>query len=330
MYYLNDSPLSASLYVRDNQQALSFLISQITFLEAEVYRVQYPDIIYPRLISVDTAAGEWAKSVTYFGLDRVGEADWFDGMANNMPMADINRFKREQGIEMAGIGYRYTLEEIGQAMMIPGLNLTSERAEAARRAYEEFVDRMVRIGDTRKNVTGLFNNASVTITTSPSNGSGSSPLWVNKTADQMIADVQNMLTSVYEGSRTVEMADTVLLPISCMQLLANTRVPNTYGNALEYLMKYNLYTQTTGAPLTILSTLNLNNAGTNGVARAVAYRNDRRIVKLHLPMPHRFLPVWQTGPTTFDIPGIFRIGSVEIRRPMAFSYLDGIATGDPA
>ena len=227
-------------------------------------------------------------------------------------------------IEMAGIGYRYTLEELGTAMMIPGLNLSTERAEASRRAYEEFIDRLARFGDTRKAITGLFNNAYVTRTSAIADGSGSSALWANKTADQMIRDVQGALTQVYQGSLTVEMADTVLLPIAQMQLLANTRVPNTYGNALDYLAKYNLYTNQTGAPLSLLGVLNLDTAGLGGTARMVAYRRDPNVVKLHIPMPHRFLPVWQTGPMTYDIPGIFRVGSVEVRRPGAVAYVDGI------
>lgn len=279
------------MYVRDMQQALSFLISQVSYLEAEVYRIQYPDIIYPQLVPVDTSASEWAKSVTYFSIDKVGSADWFDGMGTDMRMADINRAKFEQGIEMAGIGYRYTLEELGQAMMIPGLNLSTERAAAATRAYQEFMDKVARVGDTRKNMTGLFNNANVTVIEAAPTGSGSSTLWANKTADQMITDVQAALTGVYTGSLTVEMADTVLLPIAQMQLLANTRIPNTYGNALDYLMKYNLYTQTTGAPLTIRGVLNLDTAGHAASSRMVAYRKDPQVVKLHLPMPHRFLPV---------------------------------------
>lgn len=41
-------------------------------------------------------------------------------------------------------------------------------------------------------------------------------------------------------------------------------------------------------------------------------------------MPHRFLPVWQTGPMWFDVPGIFRFGGLEIRRPGAARYVDGI------
>jgi hypothetical protein len=56
----------------------------------------------------------------------------------------------------------------------------------------------------------------------------------------------------------------------------------------------------------------------------VAYRRDPMVVKLHIPMIHRFLPVWQTGPIVYDIPGIFRVGSVEVRRPGAMAYVDGI------
>jgi hypothetical protein len=317
------------MFLADNQQALGFLLQQTTYIEAEVYRIQYPEIIYPQLVPIDTSANEWAKTVTYFSLDKVGHADWFSGMATDMRFADVNRNRFEQGIEMAGIGYRYTLEEIGQAMMVPGLNLTAERAEAARFSYEQFMDRIAQTGSTAKGFTGLINNAYVTQADAIANGSGNSSLWVNKTADQMIADVQGALTGVYQGSNTVEMADTVLLPIAAMQLLANTRVPNTFGNALDYLAKYNLYTHTTGAPLTVRGWLGLDTAGVplNGGSssgRMVAYRRDPRVVKLHVPMPHRFLPVWQTGPVTFDIPGIFRTGSVEVRRPQAMYYLDGI------
>lgn len=308
----------------DSQQALGFLLQQTSYIESEVYRIQYPDIIYPQLIPIDTSAGEWAKSVTYFSLDKVGEADWFDGFATDMRIADVNRAKHEQGIEMAGIGYRYTLEEIGQAMMIPGMNLTSERAESARRAYEEFVDKLVRVGNTPKGLKGMFNNSTVTRVDAIADGTGASALWTTKTADQIIRDVQGALTGVYEGSLTVEMADTVLLPIDAINTLSITRIPNTPTTALEYLARNNLYTFTTGQPLMIRGVLNLDTAGNGGVGRMVAYRRDPRVLKLHIPMVHRFLPVWQTGPITFDIPGIFRVGSVEIRRPGAMRYVDGI------
>ncbi len=308
----------------DSQQALGFLVQQTSYIESEVYRIQYPDIIYPQLIPIDESAGEWTKSITFFSLDKVGEAAWFSGMATDMRIADVNRARHEQGVEMAGIGYRYTLEELGQAMMVPGLNLTNERAESARRAYEEFMDKLVRFGDTSKSLTGLFNNANVTRVDIIADGTGSSPNWSAKSADQIIRDVQSALTGVYDGSLTVEMPDTILLPIAAMEILSITRIPNTPITALAYLAANNLYTFTTGQPLMIRGVLDLNTAGKGGVGRMVTYRRDPRVLKLHLPMRHRFLPVWQTGPITFDIPGIFRTGSVEIRRPGAMRYSDNV------
>jgi hypothetical protein len=56
----------------------------------------------------------------------------------------------------------------------------------------------------------------------------------------------------------------------------------------------------------------------------IAYRKDPEIIKIHVPMPHRFLPVWQRGPLVYDVPGIFRTGGLEIRRPGAMRYVDGI------
>jgi hypothetical protein len=189
------------------------------------------------------------------------------------------------------------------------------------------MDKLAYTGDTNKGFTGLINNASVTILQAAATGTGSSKLWSTKTADQMITDVQAALSGVYEGSNTVEMADTVLLPIDAIQQLSIARIPNTPAPALEYLSKNNLYSHTTGAPLTIRGVLGLGTAGAGNVGRMVAYRKDPRVLKLHVPMPHRFLPVWQTGPMTFDVPGIFRTGSVEIRRPSAVRYVDGITDG---
>jgi hypothetical protein len=243
-----------------------------------------------------------------------------------LPLADVERTKHEHGIEMAGIGYRYTLEELGQAMMVPGTNLTTERAEAARRAYEEFVDDKAINGDTEKNWTGLINDPNVTIVDAAATGTGGSAAWENKTADQILADVNDALSGVYTASQTVEMADTVLVPVAEFSRIATIRLENTTMTALEFLMRFNVYTAQTGQPLMIRAVRGLENAGEGGdVGRMVVYRRDPRVLKLHIPMPHRFLPVWQTAPITFDIPGIFRLGGLEIRRPGAVRYVDGIS-----
>lgn len=85
-----------------------------------------------------------------------------------------------------------------------------------------------------------------------------------------------------------------------------------------------MYTAETGTPLMIRGVRGLDSAGASGNGRAIAYSRDPEGVKIHIPMTHRFLPVWQTGPIVFDVPGIFRLAGLEIRRPGAFRYADGV------
>lgn len=316
------------MFSADAQQAaLSFLVQQTSHIEPEVYKIRYPDIQYPQLIPVDTSANEWAKSITYYSMDQVGRAKWFNHMANDIPKADVTREKHETAVEMAAIGYGYTLEELGQALMIPGLNLSSDRASAARRAYEEFVDDVALRGDTGKNITGLINDATVAQSLAAANGNGNSTTWDDKTGDQVAADINAAITGMYTSTLTIEIADTILLPIAAMTSLATRRL-NTEGGTdttiLSWLQKNNVYTMQTGQALTIRGVRGLETAGVGGNGRMVVYRRDPQVLKMHIPMPHRFLPVWQTGPMSFDVPGIFRLGGLEIRRPKAVRYVDGV------
>jgi len=312
----------------DAQQALGFLRSQTAYIEPQVVEVQYPDIQYPDLIPIDTSAFEWAKSVTYFSSDKVGQAGWFHHYAKDVHVADVVRSKHEVGIEMADIGYRYTLEELGQAMMIPGMNLSAERALAAKRAYEEFVDKIALYGDGGKNFSGVINYPGVTRVDAPvtTGDTGNSSGWETKTADQMLADVNAILSGVWINSLTVEMANTLLLPLQALNIAATKRIPDTEITVLDFILRKNVYTLQTGQQLMVRGVRGLETAGTGSTGRMVAYRRDPQVLKMHIPMTHRFLPVWQTGPLVFDVPGIFRLGGLEIRRPGAVRYMDGILT----
>lgn len=317
--------MGPALSFGDQQAALSFLVSQITHIEAEVYRIQYPDIQYPDLIPVDTSAPEWVKSITFFSMDRTGRAEWLNHNAKDIAIADLIRDKHESTVEMAGVGYRYTLEEIGQAMMMQ-INLTTEKAEAARRAYEEFVDDFAIRGDTTRNMTGLINDPNVLIVNAPTDGSDGGSTFDNKTGAQITRDLNSLLSGIYTDSRTIEMADTLLLPVGVFTDLATVQMSTASDiSVLEWFQRYNVFTATTGQPLMIRGVRGLETADASGFGRAVAYRRDPQVLKMHIPMVHRFLPVWQTGPLIFDVPGIFRIGGVEIRRPSAVRYLDGVS-----
>ena len=314
------------IYSRDAQQiAYNYVVNQNTAIEATVVKMQYPDVQYPDLVPVDSATGnEWVKSITYLSQDMFGRADWFHHTALDVPLADLSREKFERGIEMAAIGYRWTVEEVASAMNTPGLNLTADKATACRRAYEEFVDDIALRGNAAKSMQGLINSSAVSATTAPADGSAGSTTWATKTNEQVIRDINTALTGIAQGTNWLYYADTVLLPPAVLVGMAGRMFQNQPITLLDWIKKYNVLTVQTGRAITLAGVRGLETAGLGGITRMVAYRRDPQVLKMWIPMRHKFLPVWQRGPLVFDVPGIFRVGGVEIRMPAAMRYLDGI------
>jgi len=91
------------MFAFDAQQALGFLVAQTSQIEAQAYEIQYPDIQYPSLVPVDTSANPWAKSVTFFSTDKLGQAAWHNALAKDVPLADVERNRSEQPVELAAI-----------------------------------------------------------------------------------------------------------------------------------------------------------------------------------------------------------------------------------
>jgi hypothetical protein len=303
----------------DAQAALGFVLAQTSHIERQVNEIVYPDIQYPMLVPVDTSAPEWVKSVTYFSQNKFGAAQWLNGNADDIPRAGTERTKFETEVHMAGIGYGYGLEEINQASML-GINLAAEDAMAARRAYEEFVERIALTGDTAKSMTGLINSATVT---AAANASGK--LWSASTPAEILNDVNQALIGQFTGTLFTSMADTVLMPYSRYLSISSRMVgTDSSESILNWLLRNNAYTAQTGRPLMIRAIRGLDTAGGSGSARMVSYRRDPSVVKLHIPMPHRFLPAFQASPTRVEVVGIFRLGGVDWRRPKEAAYTDGI------
>ncbi|KRG47350.1 hypothetical protein ARC20_03195 [Stenotrophomonas panacihumi] len=308
----------SAIPVIDAQAALGFVIAQASIIEPGVYRTVYPDVQYRDLIPVDTSGSEFATSVTYFSSDQYGKADWINGNADDIPRAGTTRSKFETPVYTAGIGYGYGWEEIGRAQML-GINLPSEDAMAARRAAEELVDRVALQGDSQKGFSGLFNATNVTPVAAPTGS------WNTATPDQIVADMNASLLNVFNGTNTTSIADTLLVPWSKYLAIATRKMSdNSDATILQWFLANNVYNAATGRQLTVRGLRGLDTAGAGGVARLIAYRKDPNVLKLHMPMPHRFLPVYQSGPLRWDIPGVMRLGGLDVRLPKDVVYLDGI------
>lgn len=301
----------------DAQAATGFVRSQTTHVEAAVNETVYPDIQYPALIPVDTSAHPFAQTVTYVSSDKYGKADWINGNADDIPMAGSELAENKTAVYTAGIGYGYGWEEVNVAMMM-GRSLSNDDAMAARRAYEEMVDRVALAGDASKNFQGLIDNSAVTA------ASVTTGDWATATEDQILADVNEVLLGITTDTKESSMANTLLLPYEKLSYLASNRLGDTGLTILDFLRRNNVVTAMGGQELTIRTVRGLSTAGAGDTARMIAYRRDPMVLKLHIPMPHRFLPVYQDGPLHWLVPGVFRLGGLDIRRPKEVRYGDGL------
>lgn len=318
----------------NDAQALAFVQGQAYKVNQTIYETRYPDWDFGRLVFVDTSGPAWAPGILTYTSDLSGRANWQSGYAKDIPLADVSQDMQTKNFHLAAIGYQYNIEEVNTAIQIGG-SLSDRRARAARLAYTKFMYDLTLKGSAEKGLGGLINYPGVPVVAIPADGTGGVTYWVNaagvgtKTPAQIVRDTNLLLQGISLATFEAEMADTILLPVEAFNYIAATPyAATTMETILSFIQRTNIYTMQTGRPLTIRTVRELGTTGvapSAGTGRIVAYKNDQEYVKLHLPMPHQFLPVYQDGPLNWAVPGIFRTGGVELLTTAAFRYGDGIS-----
>jgi len=305
----------------DKQAGFDFVQSQLAHVEQQVYKQRLPEIRYRSLngsglIPIDTTANPWSKTIVSYAMESVGKAKWTTDRATEINVVGTGMSDNSTPVYMADIGYDYGMEEVEHARML-GHNLTADKAMVAFQVSERFIDTVAFEGDASKNFQGLLNHSAVTAAGATTGG------WDTATETQILADVNDVIMGIYNATNSVAIADTLLLAPDRFAILASRQLVGTTMTLLEYIRKNNAYTALTNQPLDIRTIRGLETAGVGGVSRMVAYRNDPTVLKLHIPMPHRFLPLEVKG-LLYQVPGIFRVGGLDIRLPKEVRYADGI------
>lgn len=323
--------------------ALNFLRQQTRVLSPRAFNVEYDIVDYQSLVPVNTDYPEWASGVDFQVSDLAGAAKWQSGWAEDVSKADVNLINVGVDFAMYSVGYGYNIEEIGKAQHA-GFPLNARKAVAARQAADIFAAETAMYGGGHTGWTGLINMAGVTPVLSPDTGTGSARNWVNangvgqKTPEQIIAELNALIMGppTSSGVLTSLLGNTVLLPPLVYQYIATTPYGVTSPNLsiLQYFMQNNVYTIRTGQPLVIRELPALSTAATAsgvvGQGRAIGYRNSQDSLELPMPMPFRFLDVHQSGPMSWNIPGIGRVGQLTLLRDGAVRYADGVSPAPAA
>ena len=235
--------------------------------------------------------------------------------------------KTAQPLNLWEMELKYSIPELESAIKV-GRPIDQQKFEGLNLKHQMDIDQVVYVGDSTMGMTGFHNNALVTVSTAVAGGGGSTH-WAAKTPNEILADVNTILTNTWAQSGYSVIPDRLIIPPAQYGILVS-QVVSTAGNisTLKFLEENNLAAQR-GGRLEIYPCkwgIGMGVGGTpqvlGTVDRAIAYSKD--------PLRARY-PMTPLQKTPIQYQGIYhvttyycRLGQMEFIYPSTFSYLDAI------
>lgn len=294
-----------------------FFAQQLEYVKSKTYDEKLANLYAAKLFPVSTEADPGAESISYESYGLVGLAKLISGYADDLPRADIKGTKVTVNIFTIGTSYGYSTQDIRSAKM-KGLPLSARKAVAARRANDTAVNKIAFKGDADKNIVGVLDNPNITRHVLKNDGTGSSTKWVDKTPEQVLRDLNDVVNGIVDLTNNVEIPDTIVLPIKQFNYISNTIVPETGGESiLVNFKKNNQYIKN------VVSAPEMKGAGSGGEDAMLVYRKDINAVSLEIPMAYtQHAP--QARNLEFVVPCESRTAGVIVYYPLSMAIAVGI------
>jgi len=296
----------------------AFFKRQTEYVKSKTYDKKYRNLKAKSMIPVSTEAPSGSQFITWYSYSKIGLAKIIASYAHDFPRVDIYGEENTAKVYGQGASYGYSIVEIRRAQRA-GMNLSTKRAEAARRAIEELQDKLAWDGDSDYNIQGLIDYPGITEATLTTGTGGNT--WDLKTPDEIVADVTALRNAVSVPTRGVEEIDTIILPREQYNIIADTRMTDGDSKTiLSYLLE-NIRKQVPSfmiAPVDRLDT-----AGDGGVTRMMGYVKDPDHLVQEIPQMFEQFEADKKG-MEYEIPCHAEHGGVVVYYPESVAYMDGI------
>lgn len=281
-----------------------YFARQLEYIYPEVLRAKLPTLNAMRLFPVDTSVPAGAESFTQRMLEPLGVAEWISNEADDLPFVDVAGTEDLFRLKECGAAYKYTIGDIARGSLT-GVNLSTERGIAARRAVEEKQNRTFWYGDASVGIYGVVNYPYTPRFVF------SNPISPATSADDIIAEINSFVSSVVITTKETERPTKLLLATTPYSYIATTpRSTTTDTTILEFLIKTNPWIDT------VESVHELENAGGANRHMAMAYSPEMRTGRLVVAQPFTQLPAQERN-LAFIINTYSKIGGYASSYPLA-------------
>lgn len=263
---------------------------------------------------------------------RNGKA-WIGKATNQIGGVGVDTGKIANPLTPWALEIAYSILELESAAKL-GRPIDEQKYEALKLKLQMDIDEQVYVGDatigSATGVGGLVNNGLVTNVANVPNGGGGTAPWSGKTPQEILADVNALLISVWASTGYAVMPNRLLIPPTQFGYI-NSTIVSTAGNQsiLKFLLENNIIKNSGAGDLVIAPAKWLVGAGTGGtigtagtVDRMVAYNKNKRFVRFPMT-PLQRTPV-QYDSIYHKSSYFCRLGVVEVVYPETMGYRDGI------
>ena len=312
----------------DSADAASvFFARELDFVKAQSYDVEYPELTALSLFPISNEADEGAETITYYTYDKSGVAKIVDNYSTDLPRVDVDGTPSYAKIKSIGDSYGYSVQEM-RASRLAGKGLDARKGEAARYAIDNAINKIAWKGDDSTGLMGVLSTGqSIPFFTLPTGSTSGKTKWTEKTADEILDDINGMAKQVARTTKNVERPDTLCVPAEVYMHIATKRIPDTNTTVLSFILEHAPYLKNivSAAELDADSTdTNPYAGGTNARGVSFLFKNDSRKITLENPMPFRQYPIQPNGLETV-IPCEARTAGVIVYYPLACLIAIGVS-----
>jgi len=312
------------------EEASVFFARELDHVKAQSYDVQYPELTALNLFPITHEADAGAETVTYYTYDKSGMAKIIDNYSTDLPRADVTGKPSTAQIRSLGTSYGYSVQEM-RASRLAGKSLDSRKGEAARYQNDSATNKLAWAGDESHGILGVLSaGQNIPLYVLSSNAAGNSTAWADKTADEILADVNGMAAQVSRTTKHVERPDTLCIPADAYMDISTRRVGETGETVLSFLLSKSPYIKNiVPAPELDHDSKDTNPyaaSGDQGVA--FLFKNDESKLSLEIPMAYMQHQI-QVKNLETTVPCESRVAGVMVYYPMSALIAVGV-TKKPA
>lgn len=314
--------------IKTKDSALAFYVNQLENLDKRLYQ-PLTSVSYGRDIKMRPGITMSNESTSFIRsafagagtLKNSSNMSFISPETTAIPGVSINGEKVTFPLRLLAREISFTSVELERSNLL-GQPIDTQKTDAMNLIYQMNTDQMVYIGADEVGATGLLNSALVTASNVP-NGAGGSALWINKTPDEILDDVNNIINAAWAASAFAVMPGELRLPPAQFTLLSQRKVSSA-GNIsiLKYIKDNCVCNEILGRPLNIQPIKWLTGRGVSTTDRMMVYTNEEDRVRFPM-VPIRRETAYYQG-IRFTAPYLWAFGEVEIVYPETIRYADGI------